>query len=63
MNIGGTLHMYDIRKKTLKYLKYNAVSQTELATKLGVSKQYLSQFLLGETDSIKLELALRKIVD
>lgn len=55
--------MYDIQKSTLEYLKNNAMTQADLATKLGVSKQYLNQFLNGKRDSIKLELAIRKIID
>lgn len=63
MNIGGISHVYDIQKSTLEYLKNNAMTQADLATKLGVSKQYLNQFLNGKRDSIKLELAIRKIID
>lgn len=50
-------------KRTLEYLKNNAITQQELAQQLGVSKQYLNQVLNEKRHPIKLLLELEKIID
>jgi transcriptional regulator with XRE-family HTH domain len=49
-----------------KYLKDNGITKTEFATKLGVSKGYISQILNGDYDHklskfIELSLAINKV--
>lgn len=51
-----------LRNDTKQYLKNNNLTQQDLANKLGISKQYLYQFLTGRRDSITIELQLRDII-
>ena len=59
----GEVFIMSTAKRTLEYLKNNAITQQELAQKLGVSKQYLNQVLNEKRHPIKLLLELEKIID
>lgn len=46
----------------LLYLKNNAMSQQDLADQLGISKQYLNQYLNGQRDDVRLEIKIKEII-
>ena len=49
--------------KTIKnYLHQNAITQTELAEYLGISRQHLNNYLQGDFDSINLELKCKEFM-
>lgn len=45
------------------YLTKNNMSQTDLARTLGISKQYLNQYLTGRRDAVYLEIKIRAIIN
>lgn len=46
-----------MRDVILNFLHKNALSQTYLADKISVNRQYLNEYLTNKTDSVKLEIA------